>query len=83
MSEAPKSLRSYRREAWVIPNGQGQLWTDRIFCAEVEAREYIDAYWAKARWTTPKHQPLKTWVQAVAEIPPTPTPQNDGGNDGA
>lgn len=80
MSKAAKSLRSYRREAWVIPNGSGQLWTDRIFDTEAEAQAHIDGYWANAGWPTPKHRPLQTWVQVVAARPAPTSNRSEKGD---
>jgi hypothetical protein len=83
MSKAAKSIRSYRREAWVIPNGSGQLWTDRIFDTEIDAKLYIDQYWDNAGWTTPKHRPLQTLVQVVAARPATPSNRSEKGEGDA
>ncbi|AWV18768.1 hypothetical protein A3862_27185 [Methylobacterium sp. XJLW] len=65
---AAKNLLSFHRRAWVIPNGSGMLWTDRIFDTEAEAQAHVDAYWAESGWTTPKHKPIEASVRVSAKL---------------
>ena len=65
---AAKNLLSFPRRAWVIPNGSGMLWTDRIFDTEAEAQAHVDAYWAESGWTTPKHKPIEASVRVTAKL---------------
>lgn len=70
-----QNVLSYPREAWVIPNGSGQLWTDAIFDTELEAKLYVDQYWDKASWATQKHKPIRASVRVTAKPLRTEEPQ--------
>ena len=61
------AVRSFRRDAWVIPNGHGQLWTDQIFSTEAEAITYLDTRWI--RGSPPSHvKPVLARVQVFAAL---------------
>lgn len=72
MKADPDVLRSFERRGWVIPNGSGQLWTDRVFDTEGQARAYIDAAWRDAKWSHPKHRPALASVALTATVIVTP-----------
>lgn len=85
-----KNLLSSKTPLWCIPNGHGRLWTPHVFDTEAEAQAYIDKAWADYDLPGAKHRPVLAEVRLTAtpheppaSRPPTPTPQNDGGNDGA
>ena len=59
------TLQSFKREAWVIPNRHGQLWTDRIFSTEADALAYLKANWT---WDNAAPRPARANVQVTATL---------------
>lgn len=66
MAKLTEVTLSYERQAWVIPNGAGRLWTDRVFDSETEAEAYIAANWPRGA-SRPIHTPVLAMVQVQAE----------------
>jgi len=65
---ADETLLSFERGAWVIPNGHGQLWTDRIFSSQEEAKAYLMQNWVKTETPPKKVKPVLARVQVSAAL---------------